>query len=133
MSNRETKKKLTQKQLDALARGRAKRMDNIKKGIKTERRKKINTKSDDYLAGVIRGIEMDRRITRLENEPRNNAYVELFDNRGIEHLPYMKNDLEYIPKKLTQKQLDALARGRDTRRMNKEAQKQRRDYYDVVE
>ena len=33
MSNRETKKKLTQKQLDALARGRAKRMDNIKKGI----------------------------------------------------------------------------------------------------
>ena len=36
-------------------------------------------------------------------------------------------------KKLTQKQLDALARGRETRRMNKEAQKQRRDYYDVVE
>ena len=82
---------------------------------------------------MIRGIEMDRRITRLENEPRNNAYVELFDNRGIEHLPYMKSDLEYRPKKLTQKQLDALARGRETRRMNKAAQKQRNDYYDVVD
>ena len=30
-------------------------------------------------------------------------------------------------KKLTQKQLDALARGRETRRMNRAAQKQRSD------
>ena len=63
MSNQEviTKKQLTQKQLDALARGRAKRMENIKNGVKTERKKWINTKSDDYLAGLIRGIEMDRK------------------------------------------------------------------------
>ena len=63
-----TKRPLTQKQLDALARGRAKRMENIKNGVKTERRKKINTKSDDYLAGLIRGIEMDRRVVKLENK-----------------------------------------------------------------
>ena len=76
MSNQEviTKRPLTQKQLDALARGRAKRMENIKNGVKTERRKKINTKSDDYLAGLIRGIEMDRRVVKLENKAYGNAY-----------------------------------------------------------
>ena len=129
------KKQLTKKQLDALARGRAKRMENIKNGVKTERKKKINTKSDDYLAGLIRGIELDRRVVRLEYPHRNDAYDEL-DARGydVENLPYQKyNVKEYEPKKLSQKQLDALARGREKVRINRASRKERETFYDQVD
>ena len=97
MSNQEvfTKRPLTQKQIDALARGRAKRMENIKNGIKTERKKRINTKSDDYIAGFIRGIEMNRRVVKLENKAYGNAY-DLLAEKGLsaEDLPYKKKNVK---------------------------------------
>ena len=89
-----TKRKLSQKQLEALERGRAKRLENIKNGVKTTRKKKINTKSDDYLAGLIRGIEMDRRIVKLENKAYGKAYDLLIENGlGVEDLPYKKKSV----------------------------------------
>ena len=135
MSNRETKKKLTQKQLDALAKGRAKRMDNIKKGIKTERRKKINTKSDDYLAGLIRGIEMDRRIVKLENKAYGKAYDLLTENGlGIEDLPYKKKNVkQYSPKKISESQKQALAKGRERASANRQARKANKTNQVVIE
>ena len=134
MSNQEviTKRPLTQKQLDALARGRAKRMENIKNGVKTERRKKINTKSDDYLAGLIRGIEMDRRVVKLENKAYGNAY-DLLAEKGIdvEDLPYKKKSIkQYRPKKISEKQKQALAKGRERMRSNREAGKRQAYYAD---
>ena len=134
MTNQEviTKKQLTQKQIDALARGRAKRLENIKNGIKTERKKKINTKSDDYLAGLIRGIEMDRRIVKLENKAYGDAYDLLIENGlGVEDLPYKKKNVkQYSPKKISENQKQALARGRERMRSNREARKRQPNYAD---
>ena len=133
MSNQEviTKKQLTQKQLDALALGRAKRMENIKNGVKTERKKRINTKRD----GLIRGIEMDRRVVKLENKAYGDAYDLLAENGlGVEDLPYEKKSVkQYVPKKLSEKQKQALAKGRDGMRVNRSARKERETYYDVVD
>ena len=123
MTEAKPKRKLTEKQLAALAAGRAKRAENIKNGIKTERKKKINTKSDDYLAGVIRGIEMDRRIAGLEDKQYKRTLDEL-DQRGYEvnKLPYIKKNVkQYQKKELSQKQLDALAAGRKRGRPRKNA------------
>ena len=137
MSDQEviTKKQLTQKQIDALARGRAKRLENIKNGIKTERKKKINTKSDDYLAGLIRGIEMDRRIVKLENKAYGKAYDLLIENGlGVEDLPYKKKNVkQYSPKKISEKQKDALARGRERASANRQARKANKTNQGVVE
>ena len=137
MSDQEviTKKTLSQKQKDALARGRAKRLENIKNGIKTERKKKINTKSDDYLAGLIRGIEMDRRIVKLENKAYGKAYDLLTENGlGIENLPYKKKNVkQYSPKKISEKQKDALARGRERASANRQARKANKTNQGVVE
>ena len=137
MTNQEviTKKQLTQKQIDALARGRAKRMENIKNGVKTERKKKINTKSDDYLAGLIRGIEMDRRIVKLENKAYGKAYDLLIENGlGIEDLPYKKKNVkQYSPKKISESQKQALARGRERASANRQARKANKANQGVVE
>ena len=137
MTNQEviTKKQLTQKQLEALARGRAKRLENIKNGIKTERKKKINTKSDDYLAGLIRGIEMDRRIVKLENKAYGKAYDLLVEKGlGIEDLPYKKKNVkQYSPKKISEKQKQALARGRERASANRQARKANKTNQGVVE
>ena len=137
MTNQEviTKKQLTQKQLEALARGRAKRLENIKNGIKTERKKKINTKSDDYLAGLIRGIEMDRRIVKLENKAYGKAYDSLIENGlGIEDLPYKKKNVkQYSPKKISESQKQALARGRERASANRQARKANKTNQVVVE
>ena len=137
MSNQEviTKRPLTQKQLDALARGRAKRMENIKNGVKTERRKKINTKSDDYLAGLIRGIEMDRRVVKLENKAYGDAYDLLYENGlDVEDLPFKKKNIkQYKPKKISNKQKQALAKGRAQLETNRDAKRERESYYDVVD
>ena len=137
MSDQEviTKKTLSQKQKDALARGRAKRLENIKNGIKTERTKKINTKSDDYLAGFIRGIEMDRRIVKLENKAYGKAYDLLTENGlGIENLPFKKKNIkQYSPKKISEKQKDALARGRERASANRQARKANKTNQGVVE
>ena len=105
-------------------------MENIKNGVKTERRKKINTKSDDYLAGLIRGIEMDRRVVKLENKAYGNAY-DLLAEKGIgfEDLPYKKKSIkQYRPKKISEKQKQALARGRERMRSNREARKRQPNY-----
>ena len=137
MTNQEviTKKQLTQKQIDALARGRAKRLENIKNGIKTERKKKINTKSDDYLAGLIRGIEMDRRIVKLENKAYGKAYDSLIENGlDIEDLPYKKKNVkQYSPKKISESQKQALARGRERASANRQARKANKTNQVVVE
>ena len=137
MTNQEviTKKQLTQKQIDALARGRAKRLENIKNGIKTERKKKINTKSDDYLAGLIRGIEMDRRIVKLENKAYGKAYDLLIENGlGVEDLPYKKKSVkQYSPKKISESQKQALARGRERASANRQARKANKTNQVVVE
>ena len=135
ITKKTTKKTLSQKQKDALARGRAKRLENIKNGIKTERKKKINTKSDDYLAGLIRGIEMDRRIVKLENKAYGKAYDLLTENGlGIEDLPYKKKNVkQYSPKKISEKQKDALARGRERASANRQARKANKTNQGVVE
>ena len=136
MSNQNSsKKKLSQKQLDALAQGRAKRMENIKNGIKTERKKKINTKSDDYLAGLIRGIEMDRRVVKLENKAYGDAYDLLYENGlDVEDLPFKKKNIkQYKPKKISNKQKQALAKGRAQLETNRDAKRERESYYDVVD
>ena len=137
MTNQEviTKKQLTQKQLEALARGRAKRLENIKNGIKTERKKRINTKSDDYLAGLIRGIEMDRRVVKLENKAYGDAYNLLIENGlGVEDLPYKKKSIkQYSPKKISESQKQALARGRERASANRQARKANKTNQVVVE
>ena len=137
MTNQEviTKKQLTQQHIDDLARGRAKRLENIKNGIKTERKKKINTKSDDYLAGLIRGIEMDRRIVKLENKAYGKAYDLLTENGlGIEDLPYKKKNVkQYSPKKISESQKQALARGRERASANRQARKANKANQGVVE
>ena len=137
MSEQEEIKKrpLSQKQMDALARGRAKRLENIKNGVKTTRKKKINTKSDDYLAGLIRGIEMDRRIVKLENKAYGKAYDLLIENGlGVEDLPYKKKNVkQYSPKKISEKQKDALARGRERASANRQARKANKTNQGVVE
>ena len=137
MSNQEvfTKRPLTQKQIDALARGRAKRMENIKNGIKTERKKRINTKSDDYIAGFIRGIEMNRRVVKLENKAYGDAY-DLLAEKGLsaEDLPYKKKNVkQYSPKKISENQKQALAKGRARAKANRDVRKANKTNYDVVD
>ena len=133
MSNQEviTKRPLTQKQLDALALGRAKRMENIKNGVNTERTKRINTKR----AGLIRGIEMDRRVVKLENKAYGDAYDLLAENGlGVEDLPYKKKNIkQYSPKKISEKQKQALARGRERASANRQARKANKTNQVVVE
>ena len=78
---------------------------------------------------------MDRRIVKLENKAYGKAYDLLTENGlGIEDLPYKKKNVkQYSPKKISEKQKDALARGRERASANRQARKANKTNQGVVE
>ena len=77
-------------------------------------------------------VEMDRRVVKLENKAYGDAY-DLLDKSGlgVEDLPYKKKNVkQYRPKKISEKQKQALARGRERMRSNREARKRQPNYAD---
>lgn len=109
------KRALTEKQKEALAKGRAKRAENLANGITKSKPGVKNTA--DYLTGLVHGIEMDRRIVKRELDPYNKALDRLDGEFGVDVVditdPKVK---QYIKRNLTPKQMEALAKGREKRR-----------------
>ena len=78
---------------------------------------------------------MDRRVVKLENKAYGNAYDLLAESGlGVEDLPYKKKNVkQYTPKKLSENQKQALARGRERASANRQARKANKTNQGVVE
>lgn len=126
MSSKEAKPKRTptQKQLDTLAKGRAKRAENLTNGI-TEFKPGVKNTAD-YLTGLVHGIEMDKKIVRLEDKPYNNVLDRLDGDFGVDVIKISDPKVKpYVKKVLTQKKFNALTKCREKRAENVAKRKQK--------